>query len=206
MAKTTVNDRVYYEDGRGALIPAQNVKAVDILRDETVEDMITEAKSLNKIMLEFKDRVSKKINEFVDISAGEYGETWGGSKGNMKLRTFDGRYLVQISQQEQLDFNEHLQIAEKLIEECITERATNADPLLLTMVKAAFTRDHNGTVNIRSVLKLQKYDIDDPKWKKAMKAISNSIETTGSKEYIRFYERRGKDQKMVSISLDLACL
>jgi len=204
--KVVLNGKNYYEDSNGALVPAENLKALDLLRDELVMELIKKTQTMNSKMIAFKKEISEKITSFVELSADEYKVKLGGKKGNIKLRTIDGKYMVQVAQNETLDFNEQLQVAENLIEECISDRATAADPLLLTMVRAAFIRDREGSVNVRSILKLQRYDIDDPKWNKAMTAIKNSIETTGSKEYIRFYERRDKDQKMVPISLDLAAL
>jgi len=206
MAKKTVEGKAYYEDSRGALVPLENLRVLDVLRDETVQEIIEAAKEMNNLMIDFKKKVAQKIEEFVELSASEHGVDFGGTKGNIKLRTIDGRFLVQVAQNETIDFNEQLQIAEHLIEECISERSANADPVLLAMVKAAFTQDHTGNVNVRDIMKLRKYEIDDPKWKEAMEAIQNSIETTGTKEYIRFYERRPGDKKMTAISLDLACI
>ena len=40
----------------------------------------------------------------------------------------------------------------------------------------------------------------------AMKAISESLQVVGSKEYIRFYERIGSSDQYQPISLDIAAV
>ena len=116
MAKTEVKGKVYYEDSRGALIPEENLKPLDVLRNETVEDIITTAKTLRDQMVTFKKLITEKIDCFVDLSAEEHNIHLGGAKGNIKLRSIDGRYLVQVAQNETMDFNEKLQVAEALID------------------------------------------------------------------------------------------
>ena len=47
--------------------------------------------------------------------------------------------------------------------------------------------------------------IEDEKWKKAMRAIHDSIQVTGSKEYIRVY-KRNNEGKYEQIPLDLSAV
>jgi hypothetical protein len=53
------------------------------------------------------------------------------------------------------------------------------------------------------VLGLRRLDIQDARWKKAMDAIGESLQTVGSKAYIRIY-RRQADGSYKQMSLDVS--
>jgi hypothetical protein len=72
-------------------------------------------------------------------------------------------------------------------------------------VNDAFQVDKTGKVSTTRVLGLRRLDIDDPDWQKAIKAITDSIQISGSKQYIRFYERQ-ENGKYKQISLDIAAI
>ena len=47
-------------------------------------------------------------------------------------------------------------------------------------------------------------EINDDEWKRAMDAIRDSIQTTGTAIYVRVYERIGDSDQYKAIPLDLA--
>ena len=49
--------------------------------------------------------------------------------------------------------------------------------------------DKEGNLNTYSILSLRRIDNDDPRWQQAMQAIGDSVQTVGSKSYIRVYSR-----------------
>ncbi len=51
---------------------------------------------------------------------------------------------------------------------------------------------------------LLRLDIDDPRWKEAMRAIREAIRVTTSKEYVRFYERDTLESAWRAVTIDLA--
>jgi hypothetical protein len=63
--------------------------------------------------------------------------------------------------------------------------------------------DKTGRVNTKRVLGLRRLDIQDARWKKAMDAIGESLQTVGSKAYIRIY-RRQADGSYKQMSLDVS--
>jgi hypothetical protein len=54
------------------------------------------------------------------------------------------------------------------------------------------------------VLGLKRLNIRDEKWQRAMQAIADSVQVSGSKPYIRIYERIGDTDQFKPISLDVA--
>ena len=193
----------YMMDGKGRLVPVDMIKDLDKARDGFVCELIGKVKELNSIMVDFKAEVMDDIGAFVDLSAEQYGAHLGGIKGNVQLSSFDGRYRIKLVMAETVSFDERLQAAKKLVDECITEWAEGSKNEIKVLVTDAFDVDKEGNICTWKVLSLRRYKIDDNRWKRAMDAISESLHTVSVKPYIRFYEKNAAGQ-MVQISLDVA--
>ena len=191
------------QDHRGNLVPVENIKPVDRLRDEMVKTIVAHACSLSKSLQDFKRDTMNLIGVFVEKSALEYGVSYGGEKGNIQLLSFDGKYKVQKSISEYIVFDERLQVAKKLIDECIISWTGDTKSEIKSLINYAFEVDKQGKINRDRILGLRRLDITDPKWQRAMSAIADSIQVTGSKEYIRIYERQA-DGSYKQIPLDIA--
>ncbi|KHK02797.1 DUF3164 family protein [Desulfovibrio sp. TomC] len=111
----------YMQDGQGRLVPAKLVKDVDKTRDQLVREIAGKALALREAMRGFRDDAMGDVAAFVQLSAEQYGAKVGGNKGNVTLTSFDGAFKVQRHMAEHLTFDERLQAAKELIDECITE-------------------------------------------------------------------------------------
>lgn len=196
----------YVVDARGRLVPETMVKPIDQLRDQTITNLINEAKRLQGKMAEFKARTFTDIATFVETSNEQYGVKVGGNKGNISLITFDGRYKIVRQIAEHIQFDERLQAAKELIDECIREWTVGSNDKIKALINEAFQVDKEGNVNTGRILGLRRLAIEDPKWSTAMRAIVDSIRVTGSKPYVRFYERIDDTEEYRPISLDLAAI
>lgn len=194
----------YWVDARGIMTPEDVVKAIDKERDSLVGEMVERAIGINTVLSEFKLRAFADIQAFVDLSAEKYGAKKGGAKGNVTLFTFDGRFKIQRAMQDKLQFDERLQAAKTLIEECIAGWTEGVRPEIHILISEAFSTDKEGNINTGRVLALRRYDIEDERWQNAMDAISEAIQVVGSKSYIRVYERVGDSGEYKPISLDIA--
>lgn len=202
---TTTIPQGYREDAKGALIPLTMIKPIDLARDELVQELADKAKAQSAALRALKDQVFADIKAFVDLSAEKYDVQLGGKKGNITLYTFDGKYKVQVAISERMVFDERLQAAKALIDECITDWSQGSRDEIKVLVQSAFQTDQEGRINTGRVLSLRRMEIRDEKWQKAMDAIGESLQVVGSKEYVRFYERVAED-KYEPISLDLAAV
>lgn len=191
----------FMKNAQGAFIPIENVKAVDKLRDDLVKNLMSKTKEVQKIIEDHRNICWEDIKAFLEISASEHNVKYGGEKGNITLLSYDGKYKVVIANQDYISFNEKLQIAKDLIDECIRKWAKGADKNLLALVNDAFKVDKQGKISTEKILGLRRLEINDFTWNEAMKAITESITVEDSKRYIRFYERRDKDGKYEYISL-----
>ena len=196
----------YRADAKGCLVPESMIKPIDRARDELVQELAHQAKGVSDSLRDFKAKVFADINAFVDLSAEQYDVKLGGKKGNLTLFSFDGAFKVQVAIAEHMVFDERLQAAKHLIDECIIDWSQGSRDEIKVLVQSAFQTDKEGKINTGRVLALRRLDIRDEKWQKAMQAIGESLQVVGSKEYVRFYERIGNTDQYRPISLDVAAV
>lgn len=194
----------YKEDAAGRLVPIATIRPIDIARDELVLEIVESARQLSEAIAKFKSSAFGDIAAFVSMSAEEYGVKIGGSKGNVTLLSFDGRYKIQRAIAESLSFDERLQAAKELIDQCITDWSQGSSPEIRALVNDAFQVDQAGKINTGRVLGLRRLDIKDERWLGAMTAISEAVQVVGSKAYVRVYERVGDTGQYQPIPLDVA--
>jgi len=193
-------------DAQGRLVPEKAVREIDKLRDQTVRKIVEQAIALNKAMVAFKAGAFSDIATFVATSADQFGVEMGGNKGNVTLRSYDGRYKIERAVQERVEFDERLQAAKELIDECITAWGAKASDELRALVRDVFKVDQQGRVSTYRILGLKRYAFQDPKWQTAMEAIAQSLTVVGSSTYVRIYQRVGDTDRYVPIPLDLAAI
>lgn len=200
----TNNPPGYLKNAVGHLVPLESVRPIDLARDGLVKEIVGKARTISGQIGEFKTAVFADIAAFVQLSAEQYQAKIGGQKGNVTLLSFDGRYKVQRAIAEHLTFDERLQAAKALIDECITDWAQGSRPEIQVLVNDAFQVDKEGKVNTGRVLGLRRLGINDPRWTRAMQAIGEAVQVVGSKSYIRVYERDDATGEYKPIALDVA--
>jgi len=203
VSKTPPIPEGYRQNANGDLVRIENIRQVDLSRDELVLRIAERAMEKSTELATFRNQVFDEIEAFVQESASRFKVKMGGTKGNLTLFSFDGRFKVQVANQDNLTFDERLQVAKTLIDKCIKKWAEGADTNLMALVNDAFQVDKSGNVSIRRVLGLRQLDIVDKDWKRAMEAISESIQVVGSKRYVRVYERNEAGEYR-PVSLDVA--
>lgn len=194
----------YMVNAKGHLIPVDKVKPVDKLRDEQVRMMMRHAKALNEDMKRKKIMLFAAFNDFITLSAQEYDVQIGGKKGNTTLLSYDGKFKIQLAVSENIVFDERLQVAKSLIDECLTEWTQGSNDNIKALINQAFQVDKEGKISTHRVLSLRSLDINDDKWLRAMEAISDAVQVTDTKEYIRFYERDDETGAYRQIALDFS--
>lgn len=194
----------YREDAKGRLISECQIKPIDATRDGLVMEIVKGAKHHAEQLAAFKRRTFDDIEAFLQLSVEQYGVKLGGRKGNVQLVSFDGRYKVLRAIADRITFDERLQAAKLLIDECLTDWTDKGPSELRVIVQDAFDVDKAGNINVGKILSLRRHKIDDERWKRAMEAIGDAVQVIGTTPYIRVYERIGDSDKYRLLSLDLA--
>lgn len=194
----------YREDGRGRLVPEAMIKPIDLARDELVRELLGKAQVLSDQIRSFKDAVFGDIESFIALSAEQYEVKLGGRKGNVTLMSFDGRVKVVRAMAETISFDERLQAAKALIDECFDDWTSDARPEIKALIDRAFEVDREGNIRTGAVLALRRVNIEDARWRRAMAAINDAVQVVGTKAYIRVYERVGDGEQWAPVALDIA--
>lgn len=196
----------YWKDANGSLVPVSKIKDIDKARTKCVTELAEAAKKASAQLVAFKLASMQAVQEFVNTSLAEYGVAHGGKKGNINLVSFDGKYKIVRAMQDSIVFDERLQAAKALIDECVKAWSKGSNDNIKVLVNDAFQVDKKGSVNTGRILNLRTLKIDDEKWQRAMAAIGDSMKVASSKPYIRFYELDEHSGEYVAIPLDVAAL
>ena len=193
----------YREDAKGNLIPLDNIKPIDLARDELVREIFAAVQPAARELAQAKRHAIDDVRAFVDLSAEKYGVK-PSKRGNVTLTSFDGSLRVLVAVQDVLVFDERLQAAKALIDECLAEWTQDSRQELKTIVQAAFDMDKEGRISVGKVLGLRRLQIDDDKWQRAMAAVTDSLNTHTTREYVRLYRRDDASGEYVLIDSDFA--
>lgn len=199
-----VNGRDYLRDARGALVPVETIKPLDLLIDEQVRKILGYVVELSSQIGRFKAHTFEDIGALQALVAQDYGAKIGGAKGNLTLTTFDGCMRVMVQMQDQIDFGPELQAAKALVDECLTEWASDSRSEIRALVTRAFQVDKEGRINRAEIFMLLRVAIEDERWTRGMDAVRDSIRVLGSKAYLRFQMRPSPEAAWSSITVDLA--
>lgn len=201
----SINPAGYMRDACGNLIARENVRDIDLARNDLVNELAAKALELHERLTAFKASALGDIDSFVELSAERYGVKLGGKKGNVTLDTFNGQFRIERQVAEHIAFDEGLQAAKALIDECLREWTQGGNANVRTLVDHAFRVDKKGKLNTGAILGLRRLKIDDERWSRAMTAISESITVMGTCMYVRVY-RRDENGRYNLIALDMAAL
>jgi hypothetical protein len=197
-------DTEYKRDSAGRLVPLANVKPEHLLEEEMVLALFAEAERKSRELAEFKARAFEDIDAFLQLIAQKHNAKLRGVKGNMTLTSYDGVFRVTVAVGDQLTFGPELQIAKELVDECLTDWSEGGNPNILTIINDAFDVGKEGRLQVTKILALRRHDIKDPRWQRAMDAISEAVKVHSSSRYLRFHRKRGKE--WVQVPLDIARL
>jgi hypothetical protein len=190
----------------GHLVPVDQVREQDKLRDQVAIGLSQEAKALSLALKNFKKKALGDVADLISIAGERYGVQMGGKKGNVTIATYDGKFKVVRSYADRLAFTEEMEVAKVLVYDCIKAWSKGADNHLLAIVDRVFSPNRNGQIKTSDVLDLLRLEIDDEGWKNAMQAVKDSILVSGSSVYIRVYERTNGTDEYRAIPLDLAAV
>lgn len=201
-----IGGRQYVVDAKGALLPVETVQPRDMLQDELIGRLIGFARDLSAELVRFKAHSFADITAYQDLLAQEYGARAGGPRGNISLMSIDGCSRVTVQVADRIDFGPELQIAKRLVDECLIEWGGESRPELRAVVNTAFAVDQAGRVNQAGLYQILRLDIEDERWQRAMTAIRDSMRVVGTKQYVRFHVRPNAEAGWDPISLDIAAL
>ncbi len=192
----------YMKAANGNLVPVENVKEIDKLRDELVCKLTVNAIEQALMNHKFKVDSLDEIAAFVSTSAMEYDSEIGGGKGNVSLVSYDGKFKILRAMADQVMFDERLLVAKDLIHQCLNDWTDGAGKEIKLIVGEAFKTNAQGQVSTSRIMGLRKFKFEDARWQKAMDAIADAAQVSSTKTYLRFYVRDEKTGKYELLPMD----
>ncbi len=196
-------------NGSGKWVPKKNIPKKDLKRDSIVSKLFSRAEKTESNIRTFKDTVLKEVNswiEYLEEEAGISGATLKNTKGNICLTDLAGQKQIIVKINDMIEFDEGLNIAKTLIDECLSSWSEGANDNIKAIISEAFNVDKKGKVNTYMVLRLLKLKIRDKRWEKAMELIKESMNVAGSRRYVNFRVRKSRDDKWKSINLNFSTI
>lgn len=200
-----IDGKVYYVKGDGTLVPEDQVRDFDKLRDQFVMAAAEKMLSLRTEMIRAKADIIEDIEAFMEEAGEQHGIQMGGDKGNYTFTSFDGRVRLQYTGNESLRFNEGIYVAKKLIEDYLNDITTGASPAIKKIVASAFKFGQKGA-DVKAILKLREVNISDERWTKAMEIIDQSKVYVQTPRSLRLYVRSKASGKMELVPLDFSTI
>jgi len=204
----TINEKGMWRNKEGDFIHPDMITPDKQLEDETVENIVKDALSLQKQMMDFKIKAFEECYGFVDLLRQKYDmERITSKSGAVTLKNFDGTKTVEIQISKLISFDQKLALAKEKIDEYLTLKTNGADAEIQTLITRVFDVK-NGKVDAKQILSLKSYPIQHELWKEAMSMIDDATEIAGTKSYIRFKHRKNDevDGSLEHIVLDIAGL
>lgn len=212
MAKVTKEEavvtveKVFWEKPDGKLVPIESIPDEDIARDKFVSDLITQAEALQQVIIEAKMKLTQQIDNYLaERATAKKVKDW---KGNAIITDFSGTARVVRKIGKFIVFDEKLQLAKRIIDECVIQWSGTSDANLVAMVNMAFDVNNAGAVDRDAILGLKKLKVNGPtraRWNEAMELIFESQMTQATKPY-DYFQQRDADGVWQNIVLDYAAL
>ena len=179
-------------DDRGRPVPEQYIPATDKKRDQLVERTFKKVVKLSEKIAETKCEIVGSIDKYLDELAKEnrVRENW---KGNILLQNFDKSLCIERRIDDNIGFDEKLQMVKTIVDKWIAGRLDGIDENLGKVITQAFNVDKQGRVNTAMLMKLLHLEIEDSEWKKAMRMLKESVIVKSSKQSINFKRKVKKD-------------
>ncbi|MGI5869067.1 MAG: DUF3164 family protein [Kiritimatiellia bacterium] len=197
---TTPDGKRLALNAAGAYVPLENIREIDIVRDELVTRLATEARRIAGETAAFRDAALEQAEDFRVLSAQDHDIHLAGSRGGYSLQSFDGRFKIVVDSATLVSTNEKVSVARDAILSCVRRWSEGANAPLVELVSRAFEVDKQGHLSVSRLLALRSYRIEgDAEWDAAMEALSEGLVASGSKTYLRFYERQEEGGAYVQI-------
>nr|MBA4770628.1 DUF3164 family protein [Sphingobium sp.] len=199
-----IDDKRYWINADGGLIPDVAVKDTDKLQDELVRRIIGFALPLSAQVARFRQHSFDDVDAFVALLEQEYDAKRGGSKGNLTFTSYDGLLKITVAVAENIEFGPELQVAKGIVDECLREWSADSRAEIQTLITRAFDVDSQGRINRTGLISLLRLQIADDRWQRAMKAIRDSMRVIGSKRYLRIHWRDNAQAAWQAITIDVS--
>lgn len=202
-----VDGVTYWLDKTGNQIREENVSDIDQIRSEFVYKSMSKFLSNVEMLKEFKKAMWHALDEFLALSASDYGKEYKGTRGGFTLDTYNGEYRIRVCIADTQQCDERIETARNMIKDCLRKWARQGiNQNLEAIIEDKYALNDKGCVKVKELLSLRRLKINDSDWKQAMDVMTDSLFTSESKSYMRFYVRNAETGKYEQVKADFSAI
>ena len=205
---------VKYVNPLGNEVPPESVSAYDKSRDRIVRRILAIWTKAHAQLRLAKVQTDANLDLIRKLAAKQTGVKLGGAKGYFQVRSFDGKIIVRFENVPVMEFDERLELVQRLVFEAIDEKASSAavgdakqkkDVMDLRGLAAdAFRpRGREGKIDRQRVRDLLNIAFDHDKWRQAQKIIREADRIIGHRAYVRVAVQADAKSKPEPVILDI---
>jgi hypothetical protein len=200
---------VKYVNPLGNEVPPESVSAYDKSRDRIVRRIHAIWTKAHAQLRTAKVQTDANLDLIRKLAAKQSGVKLGGAKGYFQLRSFDGKIIVRFENVAVQEFDERLELVQRLINEAINDISETQVPderienLRMIALAAFRPRGREGKIDRQRVRDLLNIKVDHAKWRQAQDIIRECDRTIGHRAYVRVAVQAGAKSKPEPIILDI---
>jgi hypothetical protein len=178
--------------------------AYQAAKNELVNKLVHNAQGLSDLLKEFKDQAFDQLNGHYQRMK-EYGDVKEGHKGNFQLKSEDGEFKVEFTNQIIKEFDERADMAAEHLNEFLLSHVKKRSKADYNMIKT-FIEKKNDKFDVSLVGRLYQMEdnYEDQLWKKAIELFRVAYVEVGSAYYVRFFKRNDQSGQWEAINLNFA--
>jgi len=191
-------------DSKGRLVHQSQISQVDLLMDQTVAALFALIEPTAASLAKLKAALFGDLEMFAELVADRFSVQLDGASGNLTLTSYDGCRKIERENTDRVTAGPEIHAAEALVREILAEIDND---VARAVADRAFRR--NPKTKELSVSRLQDLigaDIPDERWKRAQRAVRESLRSAGTVTYFRAYRRERPDQRWQQVALDFSAI
>lgn len=190
----------YLVDAEGHQVPTQHIDKNKLREHRFVDSAVRRALKLSERIDKDKEYIMSRADALI-MKIWEANDLKKTFTNGYSLQSFDHRMKVEVSVAKTIEFDEHIEMAQEVLNEFIASKVDGADEAVQQLVNHAFTTT-KGRLDTKRVLGLFSLQIKDKEWKRAMALIQKSIGRSLSKRYCNIWVREDITQEWKRINLN----
>jgi hypothetical protein len=192
-------------NGMGKKIPIAAILPVDVAREQMVANLFEMALKLQEVIVSEKQKMYQLIHDFLENGTGEAGVDIQAIE-SITFTSYSGDRQIQIRRAERIDYNEQLNQAFRLLNDCLTEWTSGGNHELRALVQQVISAGKKGKIDHAMLLRLQRVNSTHATFLMAQNLIKASIITNMAKQYLSFRQREGIEARWQTVSLNFSQL
>lgn len=192
-------------NSRGNEVDIRLVRPEHLRKHLLVEKGFDKIERLAEKMAKVKLKIIADVISYLEWQA-KHNKVENPEWEDVTLSNYSGTKQILIKNNTQEEFDEHLQLARKKIDECLDEWTADANINVKAIIDRAFKVGKKGFIDKNNIKGLFQLNIEHPKWTEAMELIRKSITETGKKEYVMFRSREHSKAEFKALNLNFSSI